>query len=105
MSIITELADKFGMAFGAGAAALFGFQKVRSVWNSDKLSADKSDATAEVIKLLREEVERLSARNEALEVMLEEHRKEVVRLRKRVMQFAGLEEPLKDTDNSPLGRY
>ena len=102
MSWIAELADKFGLAFGAGIAALLGAQKARTAWFSDKLSVEKADATAEVIKLLREEVERLSARNEVLESMIDEQRREVNKLRKRILQLVGLEEPhLGDTDDSP----
>lgn len=101
MSTLVDLVDKFGTAFGAGVAALLGLQKIRSAWSGDKLSAEKSDATSEVVKLLREELERLSAKNEALEAMIEEQRHEIIKLRRRVMQLAGLEEPSGDTDDSP----
>lgn len=63
-----------------------GMQKALRIWSAGATDLNRSQGENQVIKLLREELERLAEKNEALDIKLEKLQEEVASLRLEVVE-------------------
>lgn len=84
MSVTATAIEEFqklsGWIAGGAGAAILAWYRLRRVTANDNKIAQSEDATASVIVLLRAEVERLSAQNKQLAMLVHSLQLQVIRL-------------------------
>lgn len=73
--------EAVGYVAGAVAAITLGWRRVMRMWSADRTATAKSDAEADVVELLRAEVERLGKQNGELAEFANRLQREMLELK------------------------